>query len=64
MVVLYVAASIIFAIFTMLTWKHVRGETGSHGADIAFRIVMIALSALNTFICVVMAIIEWMKSYQ
>lgn len=63
-VALYITTSVIFAIFTVLTWKYVRGETGSRYADIAFRIIMTGLSALNTIICAVMAIMEWWKLRQ
>ncbi|OGJ60249.1 hypothetical protein A2635_00645 [Candidatus Peribacteria bacterium RIFCSPHIGHO2_01_FULL_51_9] len=61
MVALYLAASAIFAVFTVLTWKYVRGETGSRYADIAFHIVMTSLFGLSTLICAMCAIIEWLK---
>lgn len=58
---LYVTASAIFAIFTVLIWKYAEGGTGSRYADIAFRIVMTGLFVLMTLICIVSAIMEWMK---
>lgn len=59
---LYVTASAIFAIFTVLMWKYAEGGTGSRHADIAFRIVMTGLFALSTLVCIVSAVMEWMKS--
>ena len=64
MLILYVTTSVIFAIFTVLMWKHAHAKTGSRSIDLVFRIVMTGLFGLSTLICAGVAIVEWLKSYQ